>query len=439
MRAILFALATLACSTLWATDNYFYLSDHETSLAFPGDVIRFFGRDTLWGPVHSNDWIATQNVGGLPVAYDVISTTRPGFRPGSPNPAFRFLDGDPIFDADYVWIPETLPYFRETAALQNHFLHVPGHEWYCSVFDSRARFYHWEIGMPMDTLTAESVEFPLADFDARFFVDGQLSLRGELATDGCQFVVGTSGDIFLLDNVMLRNTNPANGALPAGATSRIVIASEQGIYVANTPENGREDCGGNHSVPNQSRCHIVVTAFLFALGTTFQIEQMNDINDPYQGPNPDERGNLVLTGGLTNRNRGYLHRSNQGGTGYNKVFHYDERLRHWRINVLEHYAGPNDDFTDTQDHLFPEQFLLNVAPNPFNASTSIRFTLPNSESVKAKVFDIQGRKVAQLTSQTYSAGDHVLHFDGTAFSSGVYFLSFQAGDQLSTHKLLLLK
>ncbi len=433
-------LSLLFATQLWAMDNYFWLTNLETSWNFPGDVVRFFGRDTLWGPVHSNDWIATQNVGGLPVACEFVSTSKPSFRQGSPNPEFDFnyCGGTPIFNAREIPFPNGLPYLRETAQEQNQFLFVEGHEWYGSVNGTQARFYHYPEGTVGDTTIDDYVDIPLNSFRTVIFIDGKLDLRGVLASQGCQLHLGCSQNIRLVDNLMIEGTNMSTGSLPEGATSRMAIASERNVFVANTWENGRENKTGQ--APNNR--DIVVTAFVFAVLGSFQMEQMNDVGDPYISPtNPDERGNLVLTGGVTQYYRGYVHRSNRGGTGYNKVYHYDERNRRWRTGVFEPIDPFEEDviYSDADDALFPKQFLLNVAPNPFNASTTIRFTLPSAGLVRTRVFDVQGREVMQLADQQYAAGSHVMQFDGSSLSSGVYFLSFQANNILSTHKLLLLK
>ncbi|MBL0059974.1 MAG: hypothetical protein IPP40_00340 [bacterium] len=126
---------------------------------------------------------------------------------------------------------------------------------------------------------------------------------------------------------MLEGTNMTNGELRDNASSIIGIVSEQWIYIANTWENGRENKTG--TPPNNH--DIVITAAIVSLRGSFQLEQMNDVNDPYISPtNPDERGNIVMTGSITQWRRGYVHRSNRGGTGYNKVYHYDNRFGYRR-------------------------------------------------------------------------------------------------------------
>ncbi len=431
----------LTVQQLSALENHFWLTDGETSLTFPTDISRFFGRDTLWGPIRSNDWIATQNdVNGLPVFYVQPVTAMPSFRPGSPNPPGQFMGGPPIFNAPIIAFPDSLRFLRADALEQERFLFVEGHEWYGTIWSTQVRFYHWPVGTPLDTLEAAFLEFPLNDYRQVFFVDGQLDLRGEMFPNDCQLLLGASGDIRLIDNVMFAGTNWTNGTLPDGVTSRIALASEQSIVVANTWENGRENCSGPGGL--HDRCNIVVTAFIFALRGSFTFEQQNDTDDDYISPTqPDERGNLVMTGGITQWRRGYVHRSNRGGTGYNKRYHYDARLRHWRTGIFEQIDPwrKDNEFTDVTERLFPAQFTLAVSPNPFNASTTIRYTLPEAAHVRAVVYDVTGRAVTELMDETTAAGSHALQFDGANLSSGVYLLRFAAGEQISTHKLLLIK
>jgi len=91
--------------------------------------------------------------------------------------------------------------------------------------------------------------------------------------------------------------------------------------IANTWANGREN--------SSQGADIVICAAIVALGDTagcFTFDQQNDTWDTYIGPNPDERGQIHLRGSVTQRFRGYVHRSNQGGTGYLKDYDYDFRF-----------------------------------------------------------------------------------------------------------------
>ena len=84
-------------------------------------------------------------------------------------------------------------------------------------------------------------------------------------------------------------------------------------------------------------------------------------------------------------------------------------------------------------------------PNPFNPKTEIRFSLPEAGTVSLQVFDLQGRKVADLANdQTFEAGTHSVTWNGTddsgqPMASGIYFTRILAGEFAETQKMTLVK
>ncbi len=79
-------------------------------------------------------------------------------------------------------------------------------------------------------------------------------------------------------------------------------------------------------------------------------------------------------------------------------------------------------------------------PNPFNPTTNIRFSLPMTQTVTLKVYDITGREVATLINgERRAAGVYQLNFDGYGLSSGAYFYRLQAGNFVETKKMTLVK
>jgi hypothetical protein len=116
-----------------------------------------------------------------------------------------------------------------------------------------------------------------------------------------------------------------------------------------------------------------------------------------------------------------------------------ETLLTWEVPV-QFYFGSQSlvgvPTPPTQPHSFA---LEQNYPNPFNPSTSIKFELAKSSDVKLSVYDILGREVSVLVNERRDAGVHEVRFDGSNLASGVYFYRLQAGDFVSSKKLLLLK
>ena len=104
-------------------------------------------------------------------------------------------------------------------------------------------------------------------------------------------------------------------------------------------------------------------------------------------------------------------------------------------------AGIDDDAT-------PVVFSLDQNfPNPFNPSTTIRFTIPQSAEVSLTVMNLIGEKIATLVSGRLDRGTHAVRWNVSGIPSGMYFYRLEArqgteaGGQASveTRKLVLLK
>jgi hypothetical protein len=115
----------------------------------------------------------------------------------------------------------------------------------------------------------------------------------------------------------------------------------------------------------------------------------------------------------------------------------------WRGRVLI-ISGDTTLRVDAADPFIlpPSSFSLSCYPNPFNATTTISFTLPKTGSVDLKVYDVTGRKTGGLLSAptgVVSAGEHSMVFDGSDLPSGIYFVRIQSGTVSKTQKMVLLK
>lgn len=84
-------------------------------------------------------------------------------------------------------------------------------------------------------------------------------------------------------------------------------------------------------------------------------------------------------------------------------------------------------------------FLKNNYPNPFNPTTSIEFTLPNSSPTVLSLFNVLGEEIATLVDEELPAGTHTIEWNAGPAPSGVYFCRLQAGSYAATKKILLLR
>ncbi|MBI5060386.1 T9SS type A sorting domain-containing protein [candidate division KSB1 bacterium] len=83
--------------------------------------------------------------------------------------------------------------------------------------------------------------------------------------------------------------------------------------------------------------------------------------------------------------------------------------------------------------------LLTAYPNPFNPSTTIRLSLEGASRVSIAVYDVTGRRVAQLHEGLLPAGEQEFTLDATGLTAGVYFCRMASDAAPRTVKLLLLR
>ncbi len=86
-----------------------------------------------------------------------------------------------------------------------------------------------------------------------------------------------------------------------------------------------------------------------------------------------------------------------------------------------------------------EYALYQNYPNPFNPETQIAFDLVESQFVTLRVTNLLGQEVAKVASGEFNAGRHVVNFNGSDLTSGVYLYTLTAGDFSAAKKLVLLK
>ena len=95
--------------------------------------------------------------------------------------------------------------------------------------------------------------------------------------------------------------------------------------------------------------------------------------------------------------------------------------------------------------VLPTNFgLAQNFPNPFNPSTTIRFSLPEAHHTRLTIYNLLGQEVYELVNRAMPAGQHEFTWNGTNRSgqkvvSGIYLYRLESGTVSLTRKMLLSK
>ena len=98
------------------------------------------------------------------------------------------------------------------------------------------------------------------------------------------------------------------------------------------------------------------------------------------------------------------------------------------------------DVEDYTNELLLNKFELSQNfPNPFNPTTKIKYQIAELSFINIKVYDVLGNEIAILVNEEKSAGEYEIEFNGSEFTSGIYFYQLRAGSFIQTKKMILLK
>lgn len=125
------------------------------------------------------------------------------------------------------------------------------------------------------------------------------------------------------------------------------------------------------------------------------------------------------------------------------IYLFDDRTNMW-LSKVDSTGNLGTYITVAQEVNKPECFYLSAYPNPFNPTTTIRYTIPKNDLVSLTIYDQLGREVKTLVNQQQSIGEHQVLWDGRddighTLSSGVYLCQMKAGGISQNIKLVFLK
>jgi len=153
-------------------------------------------------------------------------------------------------------------------------------------------------------------------------------------------------------------------------------------------------------------------------------------------PTSSPNGNMIYMAELTSNtstlwltefnNQGNVIANNPKGTGF---------FPNWRQNIPQTSVENNDNTGS-----LPSSFRLNKNyPNPFNASTTIKYDLAVDNNVKLEIFDLLGRNIDTIVDAYQAAGEHQITWNASDIASGTYLYRLTVGDETAVSKMVLIK
>ena len=107
-----------------------------------------------------------------------------------------------------------------------------------------------------------------------------------------------------------------------------------------------------------------------------------------------------------------------------------------------HFINPN--LNNNNNNIPTKFYLYQNYPNPFNPDTKIKYDVPiigkrNSFHVQVRIYDILGREISTLVNDYKQSGSYEIEWNASNYASGIYFYKIEAGDFITTKKMLLIK
>jgi hypothetical protein len=82
---------------------------------------------------------------------------------------------------------------------------------------------------------------------------------------------------------------------------------------------------------------------------------------------------------------------------------------------------------------------MSAFPNPSSSTVMVRYNVPRWSDVRLTAYDLLGRTVRELAPGNQPAGTYEVSLDATGLPSGVYFYRLQAGDNVETKRMVVVK
>jgi uncharacterized delta-60 repeat protein len=203
--------------------------------------------------------------------------------------------------------------------------------------------------------------------------------------------------------------------------------------VYNGPGNGDDYA---NAVKNLTNSKIVVTGASWGTNENFDYATLNinksngHVSTEYRYSFSGNSNDLAKDVAVSPDNSIYV-------TGYSELV-VDNSAASTAISTT--MIKTNDREENSTSTIAPEKFSLSQNfPNPFNPSTTIKFSIGENSHVNLVVYDMMGRTVDILVNNELTSGEYSITYTNKNLSSGIYFYSLSAGSFKDVKKMALIK
>ena len=207
-----------------------------------------------------------------------------------------------------------------------------------------------------------------------------------------------------------------------------------GIILLMIPLNiSRPSFNGNDPGCGGGGCHTFQDGIVSATATNLEVQiTVSGTSNDVAGELVDANGTVVDFNNGTSSNPFTLTAPGPGNYVVNAG--YPGPLRWDSASVSITVTDIGDDASN------PTMFkLFDNYPNPFNPSTTVRYSIPEASFTSIKIYDALGNEVSSLVNETKQAGTYEVEFNASDLSSGIYYYTLQAGSFSETKKMILLR
>lgn len=164
-------------------------------------------------------------------------------------------------------------------------------------------------------------------------------------------------------------------------------------------------------------------------------------------------GGSEIISPLTGGSNGYNKFPGHGNSGNSLQIHLrdlDTGKYYWSIQTVDNTFNTSE-FSGEQTFIVTKSYSSGIPvpqdiilkqnfPNPFNPKTIISYQISKYRKINLKVYNARGEEISTLIDKNQNSGSYEIEFDGSQYSSGIYFYTLEAdGEFIESKRMILIK